>query len=629
MAAVLLCGTAYAEEIPVIAIDEYTRLVEADGNFAYCHAPDEDQCTASAYTLLNSNVLSRGLRGGKVTLQNRLVNVSDIERRFMLELANPSLNRVDVEILSGNDTLAAASFGDLTAFSDRVFFHRNYILPFALAPFQEVHVRVTVFPQRESVFLPLRIIEERQFMKSSGLEFLLMGGIAGMYTIYIVFIIGLFLLWRNKLFLYYALSDLFILAYCLFDTGYGFQFLWPDFPFFQRMILPVIAFSYLMALISFTREFFSTQIKYPALDKLMVAFMVVNVISFLVVVILYNIVGTSLGIPLLLLVIIFLAFGITASTLGTVTYLQSGRREGFWYVSLFSIYLVLFFLIINQKGYLPFFIVAPDSPLYYHLPLFTSTPHYIFLIMLVEMLAISAVIAFRFQDVLEEYNVTQRRIENVNRNSIKAFINGQEVERQALAVQLEKQIGVDLNTIEYDLRNMAREGGRDEEIDNSILHLHDVRKDLERIASDFVADWNEVDLTELIDRVFNELKMVLPGVRVIVDIDDRVSGLPVNDLVKLNVYRILQEACNNIIKHAEAFEVQASFDVCNGGLEVVLDDDGVGFESGSIDLRKGIGLKNMETRTKALGGKILIRSTPGVGTRVQLNIPVEQNVMTA
>ena len=162
--------------------------------------------------------------------------------------------------------------------------------------------------------------------------------------------------------------------YCLFDTGFGFQFLWPDFPVFQSVVIPVIAFSYLMALISFTREFFSTSIKYPAMDKILMSYLVINVFTFIAVIIMYNIVGMPLTIPLMLLVGTFILFGVTVSSLGAITYFQSGRREGFWFLLLLSLYLVMFGFILNQKGYLGFFIIPPDSPFYYHLPVFTSTP---------------------------------------------------------------------------------------------------------------------------------------------------------------------------------------------------------------------------------------------------------------
>ena len=241
------------------------------------------------------------------------------------------------------------------------------------------------------------------------------------------------------------------------------------------------------------------------------------------------------------------------------------------------------------------------------------------------MIIVSAVIAFRFQDVLEEYNITQRRIEDVNRNSIKAFIRGQEAEREALAIALDHNIGIELKSISQDIQSVAREDSPECPMMTSLDHLNDVEEDLQRIASDFVIDWGNIELQDLINRIFNELKAVLPDVRVLVDSDKGVNDFEIGDLTRLNLYRILQEACNNVIKHAHASEVHARFEIVDKVLEVVIDDDGVGFDVHKIVLKKGIGLRNMETRIKALNGKIGVSSTPGVGTRIELRIPEEQH----
>ena len=77
------------------------------------------------------------------------------------------------------------------------------------------------------------------------------------------------------------------------------------------------------------------------------------------------------------------------TALGFITFLQSGRREGFWFLILFIMHLLMFGLVLNQKGYLGAFLVSPDSLIYVHLPLFTSTPHYIFDVLILEMMIVS------------------------------------------------------------------------------------------------------------------------------------------------------------------------------------------------------------------------------------------------
>jgi len=89
--------------------------------------------------------------------------------------------------------------------------------------------------------------------------------------------------------------------------------------------------------------------------------------------------------------------------------------------------------------------------------------------------------------------------------------------------------------------------------------------------------------------------------------------------VKETVYRITQEALNNIVKHARARRVNLR--IANGGNDLLLDigDDGVGFASEEAPGR--LGLRSMRERAERLGGTFLVESTPDQGTRIRASIP--------
>jgi PAS domain S-box-containing protein len=106
------------------------------------------------------------------------------------------------------------------------------------------------------------------------------------------------------------------------------------------------------------------------------------------------------------------------------------------------------------------------------------------------------------------------------------------------------------------------------------------------------------------------LHLVLPP-----DLDDRT-----NSSQKLTIYRIVQEQLNNIVKHAKASSVNVLISFRENAIHVKIEDNGKGFNPSKV--KKGLGLNNIVNRAEALGGKTLIYSHPGKGTRVEVEIPL-------
>jgi two-component system NarL family sensor kinase len=90
---------------------------------------------------------------------------------------------------------------------------------------------------------------------------------------------------------------------------------------------------------------------------------------------------------------------------------------------------------------------------------------------------------------------------------------------------------------------------------------------------------------------------------------------------ELIIFRMVQEAFNNILKHAEAEHAELSFNYTDGTLFIAICDDGKGFETDAKPGDTQAGLKNMTARIKMLGGAMDIASRPGHGTLLTFIIP--------
>jgi two-component system NarL family sensor kinase len=95
--------------------------------------------------------------------------------------------------------------------------------------------------------------------------------------------------------------------------------------------------------------------------------------------------------------------------------------------------------------------------------------------------------------------------------------------------------------------------------------------------------------------------------------------------VELPFYRLVQEALTNIEKHAQASRVELSLSAESGLLELILRDDGRGFDPEKLterpDGKPGFGMENMRERAVSLGGTFVLDSQPGLGTRITVRIP--------
>ena len=89
---------------------------------------------------------------------------------------------------------------------------------------------------------------------------------------------------------------------------------------------------------------------------------------------------------------------------------------------------------------------------------------------------------------------------------------------------------------------------------------------------------------------------------------------------QLVLYRVTQEALNNIARHAGASRVSVDITRHNGSVALVVADDGAGFDYASEE--RGLGLDGMAERARLVNGEFDVQTRPGKGTRVQLTVPV-------
>jgi signal transduction histidine kinase len=99
------------------------------------------------------------------------------------------------------------------------------------------------------------------------------------------------------------------------------------------------------------------------------------------------------------------------------------------------------------------------------------------------------------------------------------------------------------------------------------------------------------------------------------------AGIPNESALCL--FRVAQEALNNVRRHAAARDAVVTLQGVEGGLLLAIRDDGVGFDAASAGKRRSLGLASMRERVRLVDGTLDIESAPGRGTEVVAWVPVE------
>jgi signal transduction histidine kinase len=108
------------------------------------------------------------------------------------------------------------------------------------------------------------------------------------------------------------------------------------------------------------------------------------------------------------------------------------------------------------------------------------------------------------------------------------------------------------------------------------------------------------------------------GVDVQLNIQGSVDTLP--DRYQTCVYRVIQEALTNGVRHAKAQSITVDVTGHDDELDISVSDDGIGFD---LDRRRdGLGLRGMEERIKELGGVMIVTSAAGRGTTIAMHLPL-------
>jgi signal transduction histidine kinase len=212
--------------------------------------------------------------------------------------------------------------------------------------------------------------------------------------------------------------------------------------------------------------------------------------------------------------------------------------------------------------------------------------------------------------------------ERVARDTVRRVIDAQELERRRLARELHDETGQALTSILLGLKSI-RTAGSAEEAERAeaslrelvVQALQDVRSLAVELRPAALDDFGLVPALERLATTFAERSGIDAGVEASLG-DER---LPAG--IETSLYRLVQEALTNVVKHAAATRVNIVLTRRDGGVSAVIEDDGLGFSPEEVR-NDALGLVGMRERIALLDGTLSVESTPGKGTELVAYLPI-------
>lgn len=239
------------------------------------------------------------------------------------------------------------------------------------------------------------------------------------------------------------------------------------------------------------------------------------------------------------------------------------------------------------------------------------------------LLIICLILLYLYSKVKQKNKLNQEQIKH-KMEQLKAVVETQEKERERFARDIHDGIGQYFSALKMNLSKLEDNKYFIDEktIYNSSMQLIDeLHQEVRNISFDIMP---KVITIKGLAVALNELALKINSIgKILITINSYDFHYRFPITTEIAIYRIIQEIVNNILKHSNANEVNIQFTQHEQELNIIVEDNGIGYNSSILVLSFGHGWKNIFSRIEMIGGTIDIDSTPDkTGTTIIINVPI-------
>jgi PAS domain S-box-containing protein len=227
------------------------------------------------------------------------------------------------------------------------------------------------------------------------------------------------------------------------------------------------------------------------------------------------------------------------------------------------------------------------------------------------------------------HEVVQRKgTEKQRVNLLRKIVRTQEDERKRIAREIHDHVGQQMTALQLNLAHVIEQRREDKELVEELARVENTIREIDSDVDFLVWELRPAMLEDLglvvaMENFVNEWAAQFSTAAEFKCVGDIKADLLPE--IEINLYRIVQEALNNVCKHAKAGFVSVLLDAPDGNLSLIIEDDGVGFvpkkQPNVTDEDRGLGLVGMKERAELLGGSFEIETSPGNGTTIFVRVP--------
>lgn len=534
-----------------------------------------------------------------------------VPKELSLEITNNSINELELFELKNNQLISLGKTGDWLKFSQRPSPTKTFVYPISLDSYQNATYLLKINKREENLVTNILLWNTHDFENSDQRTYFLWGFYIGIVLLIVVLNIIFGWLTKDPIYIWFTLYILGLSLRQLTDAGLGFQFFWYDFPIFNRPnpLLQAL-WLFLPAMIQFQQAFFELK-KYRKklfyisqffkyfFFALFCIFLILQLTGFTITHNLYSLSAKIHSVSSLLATAVFLIIGFA--------HLRSDDI------------LKRFFSIAILIQLLGFVLVIIKNLLqqYQELDLITPEPHIIYLwVFLIDLIFFTYILSVRYQNSHTQNQQLQIRLIQAQQEVNQGVIDSLESEREQINLMLKNGVGEKLIAAQNQIKNLESTAL----LTDSLKLIDKANQDLNKISKNLLPlEFAEKGFIQSV----NELVLKLNQTQNI-SFNYAVKGEEqrISTQKEVQIYRIVSELINNILKHSGASEAKISFDYKPQKLIVLVKDNGKGFEISKLDdTESGIGVKNLHSRTRYLKGDVKIDSSQE-GTTIKIEVPI-------